>query len=80
MRTAAYNLARSTDSGAQLVDLWLHGRSPHTQRAYRADVDRFLSFAARRLPTVVLGDIQAFADDPERQELATSSRVRLWPR
>ena len=24
----------------QLVSLWLHERSPHTQRAYRADIER----------------------------------------
>jgi hypothetical protein len=24
-----------------LVEVWLHGRSPHTQRAYRADAERF---------------------------------------
>src|SRR6266540_2948253 len=45
-----------------LLELWLHGRSPHTQRAYRADVDRFLAFVARALTTVTLGDVQAFAD------------------
>lgn len=45
-----------------LVDLWLHGRSVHTQRAYRADADRFLDFVARPLRHVRLGDVQAFAD------------------
>src|SRR5438067_1013821 len=50
----------STD--AHLVELWLHGRPPHTQRAYRADSDRFLAFVAQPLPTVTLGDVQAFAD------------------
>jgi integrase/recombinase XerD len=50
----------STD--AHLVDLWLHGRPPHTQRAYRADSDRFLAFVARPLPMVTLGDVQTFAD------------------
>lgn len=32
---------RKGETDAHLVDLWLHGRTPHTQRAYRADVDRF---------------------------------------
>jgi hypothetical protein len=26
-------IAVSSEADAQLVDLWLHGRSPHTQRA-----------------------------------------------
>jgi len=29
------------DNDERLVELWLHGRSPHTQRAYRADAHRF---------------------------------------
>src|ERR687886_130930 len=53
---------RQASTDAHLVELWLHGRSPHTQRAYRADSDRFLTFVARPLSTVTLGDVQAFAD------------------
>jgi integrase/recombinase XerD len=46
----------------QLVELWLHGRSRHTQRAYRADSERFRVFVAKPLGMVTLGDLQAFAD------------------
>ena len=28
-------------SDDQLLEIWLHGRSSHTQRAYRADIERF---------------------------------------
>jgi integrase/recombinase XerD len=56
------SVVRQASPDAHLVELWLHGRSPHTQRAYRADSDRFLAFVARPLTTVSLGDIQAFAD------------------
>ncbi len=69
-------VARQTSTDQQLVELWLHGRSPHTQRAYRADVVRFLAFAATPLPTVTLGDLQAFANALEQEDLAPSSRVR----
>jgi len=51
-------LAQRTATDEHLVALWLHGRSPHTQRAYRADVDRFLAFVATPLPTVTLGHRQ----------------------
>jgi len=54
--------------------LWLHGRPPHTQRAYRADVARFLTFVATPLATVTLGDAQAFSDS--LAGLAPSSRTR----
>jgi len=67
---------QQADTDQQLVNLWLHGRSPHTQRAYRADVARFLAFVATPLPTVTLGDLQAFADALAQQDLAPSSRVR----
>ncbi len=56
--------------------MWLHGCSLHTQRAYRADVARFLAFVAEPLPAVTLGDLQAFADALAQQDLAPSSRVR----
>ena len=45
---------------AQLVELWLHGRSAHTQRAYRADATAFLLFVARPLPSVTVANIQAW--------------------
>jgi integrase/recombinase XerD len=53
---------RQTATDDQLVALWLHGRSRHTQRAYRADSERFLVFVAKPLAMVTLGDLQAFAD------------------
>lgn len=40
--------ADTTDE--QLVELWLRGKSPHTQRAYRTEAERFLSFVTRPLP------------------------------
>ena len=55
-------IPRQASTDDHLVDLWLHGRSPHTQRAYRADSNRFLAFVAAPLTTVTLGDVQAFSD------------------
>jgi integrase/recombinase XerD len=51
-------------SDAQLLALWLFGRSPHTQRAYRREATRFLAhpaLAGKPLRQVTLGDVQAFA-------------------
>ncbi len=73
-------LLRQAATDEQLVALWLHGCSLHTQRAYRADVARFLAFVAEPLPAVTLGDLQAFADALAQQDLAPSSRVRPSPR
>ena len=45
-----------------LIELWLHELSPHTQRAYRADVERFRSRAGKPLRSVTLTDLQEFAN------------------
>jgi integrase/recombinase XerD len=58
-----------------LVAIWLHGRSVHTQRAYRADVARFRRGAGKPLPSVTLTDLQAFADSLDA--LAAASRYRI---
>ncbi len=62
-------------SDSRLIALWLHGRSPHTQRAYGADVRRFSSFVGRPMEQVTLGDLQDFADS--LGELAPASRGRI---
>jgi integrase/recombinase XerD len=53
---------RQASTDTQLLALWLHGRSLHTQRAYRADVQRFLAFVRKPLHQVTLADVQGFAD------------------
>lgn len=55
-------VARQADSDEGLLRLWLHGRSAHTQRAYLADVGRFLAFVGKPLPAVTLRDLQAWED------------------
>lgn len=64
----------ATPQDEQLLQLWLHGRSIHTQDAYRRDIGRFLVFTAKPLAHITLGDIQAFADT--LQDYAPSSRKR----
>lgn len=67
---------RQADTDEQVVGLWLHGRGAGTQTAYRADAIRFLSFAAKPLHGITLGDIQAYADHLEQSGLAPASRHR----
>ncbi len=59
----------------QLIDLWLHGQGHHTQRAYRADVLRFIAFTRKPIGAVTLGDLQTFSDSLAL--LALSSRARI---
>src|SRR3954453_16254378 len=61
-------------SDDHLLELWLHGRSSHTQRAYRADVDRFRPRAGKALARVTLADLQEFANS--LCTLSAASRYR----
>ena len=62
-------------SDPHLIEIWLHGRSPHTQRAYRADIARFRAKAGKPFARISLVDLQAFADS--LATLAPASRYRI---
>ena len=70
-------ISRQAQTDEQLIELWLHGRSRHTQRAYRADAARFFRYVAKPLHGVSLGDVQAFADSLEGALLVPASRNRI---
>ena len=59
----------------RLIDLWVHGRSPATIRAYRSDATRLLASTGKPLAGVTLADIQSFADSLDRT-LAPASKHR----
>jgi integrase/recombinase XerD len=65
----------SASSDAQLVDLWLYGRSPHTRRAYQGDLDTFFAFVGPTpLGMVTLAQLQDYADS--LSDLAPASQAR----
>jgi integrase/recombinase XerD len=74
VRSESSVVTRGADSDAQLVKLWLHGRSEHTQRAYSKDAERFRSWVGKLLDHVTLDDLQRFADSLDGS-VATRSRV-----
>ncbi len=61
-------------SDDQLLEIWLHGRSPHTQRAYRADIERFRSGTGQLFRQITFSGLQQFADS--LGDLAPASRYR----
>lgn len=65
---------KQADNDKQVVGLWLHDKAPGTQRIYRTDVIRFLSFIGKPLSVITIGDVQAFADSLECAP-ATKARV-----
>jgi integrase/recombinase XerD len=60
--------------GEHLLNLWLHGPRPQTQRAYAADAGGFLAFASKPLRAVTVADVQAWMDT--LNHLALASRAR----
>jgi integrase/recombinase XerD len=46
----------------QLIELWLHGKSPNTIRAYRRDIAAFRAFIGKPIRLAYLGDLQRYAD------------------
>ncbi len=51
----------TTVTNSELIELWLHGRALHTQKAYRRYARRFFDHASNKLlAEVTLSDIQAW--------------------
>lgn len=67
---------QQAESDQHLIKLWLHGRSGHTQRAYRGDAERFLAAVGRPLHRITLGDLQQYAEQQGMTGLAPSSVYR----
>lgn len=61
----------------QLIELWLHGRSPHTQRAYRSDVNQMLEYIGKPFAEITLSELQSFSDTLEELGLAPASQRRI---
>lgn len=76
IQPAAPVVARQAETDSQLIELWLHGKSRHIQRAYRSAADRLLGFVSKSIHQIKLGDLQAFADHLEQSNLMASSRNR----
>lgn len=67
-------ISQQANSDQQLIALWLHGKSRHTQRAYATDVERLLAFVGKPLSSIILADLQRFADT--LSDLAPNTRKR----
>jgi len=56
-------VAQQADNDEQLIELWLHGRPKHTQRAYRREIGKFLKATNMPLRLIRLIDIQNYTED-----------------
>jgi len=60
----------------RLIELWLHGRSPHTRRAYEADVRLLLAIVSKPIGSITLDDLQGWASSLPVAALAPASQAR----
>ena len=65
------------DTDEQLISIWLHGKSKGTQRYYRADVEHFFAFINKHLKSVILSDLQKFADSLENRDLVDGTKRKI---
>lgn len=70
-------VVKQANTDEQAIALWLHGRSPHTQKAYSGDVIRVFSYIQKPLRLITLGDLQRFADSLIEEGLKPSSQNRI---
>lgn len=70
-------IPKQAESDEQLIQLWLHGRSKHTQRAYKADIVKFCKVIDKGFRQVTLGDLQGFADSLFEANLSDTSIKRI---
>lgn len=61
----------TTPPDDSVIQMWLHGRSPHTRRCYVYDINRFRAFVIVPLALVPLHMIQGWAD-----QLTGATRTR----
>jgi len=69
-------IPQQAESDQHLIELWLHGRSKHTERAYRSDSKRLLEAVAKPLSQITLGDLQHLANELGNEGLEPSSVYR----
>jgi integrase/recombinase XerD len=67
---------QQANSDEQVIELWLHGRSQHTQRAYQKDIADFVQFVETPLRNMTLGQLQAYADGLQEKKLSPASIKR----
>lgn len=58
----------------QLIEMWVHGKSPHTAESYSRSAHQFLGFVRKPLHLVTLAEVQAFATSLESRGLSASTQ------
>ena len=75
-RNIAAQRVSQADDDLHLINLWLHGKSPHSQAAYQRDLDQFVDHVDLPLSRVKLQHFWDWADDLRARGLAESTQAR----
>ena len=71
----SHRVTADTATNEKIQQLWLHGKSPHTQELYRRTIAKLSSATDNKpLAWLTLEDIQLFCDRLSQEELSDSSR------
>lgn len=66
-----------TSANLEVLSLWLHGKSPLSQKAYRRDVGLFFDYLGEKsIGEVTLGDLQGFSNQLGSQGYAKATLAR----
>ena len=76
LRTAAV-IPSQAETDEQLISIWLHGKSKGTQRYYKADIEHFFTFINKPLRSVILSDLQKFADRLTNKDLVDGTKRKI---
>ena len=70
-----HRITADTATNEKIEQLWLHGKSPHTQELYRRTINKLASATDNKpLAWLTLEDLQLFCDRLSQEELSDSSR------
>ena len=73
------SIVQQATNDDMLIDMFLHNRSRHTQRAYRRDVSAFLEYVNKPIRQITLGNLQQYSDSLFQKNLSPVSIKRsLW--
>ena len=72
----APQVTSQADDDGHLVELWLHGKSPNSQEAYRRDIEQFVDFVDFPLHLVKLQHLQDWSYQLYDLGLAPATRAR----
>jgi integrase/recombinase XerD len=73
------SIVQQAANDEMLIEMFLHNRSRHTQRAYRRDVSAFIVYVNKPIHQITLGDLQKYSDSLFQKNLSPVSIKRsLW--